>query len=201
MKGPKVRVEEVEVTGEMLLATIRELVHPGNVRRIVIRNAKGVTLLEIPLVLGIAGAVFAPVWAAIGALAALVAKLDSRHREGPGRTGRPIDRRGCRAGIETGPQGGRPQALREGLRRPFALAVSRPADAGPSAPSDLAGHTISRGRESANESRRWKDLCTRRVTGLPARSPPGRTGLPETIGPLGSRPSSSSTTTWTSSSS
>jgi hypothetical protein len=75
MKGPKVRVEEVEVTGEMLLATIRELVHQGNVRRIVIRNAKGVTLLEIPLVLGIAGAVFAPVWAAIGALAALVAKL------------------------------------------------------------------------------------------------------------------------------
>ncbi len=75
MKGPKVRVEEVEVTGEKLLATIRELVHQGNVRRIVIRNAKGVTLLEIPLVLGIAGAVLAPVWAAVGALAALVAKL------------------------------------------------------------------------------------------------------------------------------
>lgn len=75
MKGPKVRVEEVEVTGEKLLATVRELIHQGNVRRIVIRNAKGVTLLEIPLVLGIAGAVFVPVWAAIGALAALVAKL------------------------------------------------------------------------------------------------------------------------------
>lgn len=75
MKGPKVRVEEVEVTGEKLLATIRELIHQGNVRRIVIRNAKGVTLLEIPLVLGIAGAVLAPVWAAVGALAALVAKL------------------------------------------------------------------------------------------------------------------------------
>lgn len=75
MKEPKVRVEELEVTGEKLLATIRELIHQGNVRRIVIRNAKGVTLLEIPLVLGIAGAVFVPVWAAIGALAALVAKL------------------------------------------------------------------------------------------------------------------------------
>ncbi len=75
MKGPKVRVEEVEVTGEKLLATVKELIHQGNVRRIVIRNAKGVTLLEIPLVLGIAGAVFIPVWAAIGALAALVAKL------------------------------------------------------------------------------------------------------------------------------
>lgn len=75
MKGPKVRVEEFEVTGEKLLATVKELVHQGNVRRIVIRNAKGVTLLEIPLVLGIAGAVLVPVWAAVGALAALVAKL------------------------------------------------------------------------------------------------------------------------------
>jgi len=74
MKGPKVRVEEVEVTGEKLLATVKELIHQGNVRRIVIRNAKGVTLLEIPLVLGIAGAVLVPVWAAIGAAAALLAK-------------------------------------------------------------------------------------------------------------------------------
>ena len=69
MKGPKVRIEEFEVTGEKLLATVKELVHQGNVRRVVIRNAKGVTLLEIPLVLGIAGAVLVPVWAAIGALA------------------------------------------------------------------------------------------------------------------------------------
>ncbi len=75
MKGPKVRVEEVEVTGEKLLATVKELIHQGNVRRIVIRNAKGLTLLEIPLLLGIAGAAFVPVWAAIGALAALVARL------------------------------------------------------------------------------------------------------------------------------
>lgn len=75
MKGPKVRVEEVEVTGEKLLATVKELIHQGNVRRIVLRNAKGVTLLEIPLVVGIAGAVFVPVWAALGALAALVARL------------------------------------------------------------------------------------------------------------------------------
>ena len=75
MRGPKVRVEEFEVTGEKLLATVKELVHQGNVRRIVIRNAKGVTLLEIPLVLGIAGAVLVPVWAAIGALAALLVKF------------------------------------------------------------------------------------------------------------------------------
>lgn len=75
MKGPKVRVEELEVTGEKLLATVRELVRQGNVRRIVIRDAKGVTLLEIPLVVGLAGAVLLPIWAAIGALAALLAKM------------------------------------------------------------------------------------------------------------------------------
>jgi len=75
MKAQKVRVEEFEVTGEKLLATIRQLVHEGNVRRVVIRNAKGMTLLEIPLVVGIAGAVLVPVWAAVGALAALIAKF------------------------------------------------------------------------------------------------------------------------------
>lgn len=90
MKNPKVRVEEFEVTGEKLLATVKELVHQGNVRRIVIRNAKGVTLLEIPLVLGIAGAVLVPVWAAVGALAALVAKLTivvERVQDAPTRAG------------------------------------------------------------------------------------------------------------------
>lgn len=75
MQDPKVRVEEFSVSGEKLVATIREIVRQGNVRRIVIRNAKGITLMEIPLVLGIAGAVFVPVWAAIGALAALLVKF------------------------------------------------------------------------------------------------------------------------------
>jgi Domain of unknown function (DUF4342) len=68
------RVEEFQVTGHQLLAAIKELIHEGNIRRISIRNSRGVTLLEIPLVVGLAGAVFAPVWAAVGAFAALVAK-------------------------------------------------------------------------------------------------------------------------------
>ena len=71
-KGP--RVEELQVTGHQLVAAFRDLIHQGNIRRISIRNSRGVTLLEIPLVVGLAGAVFAPVWAAIGAFAALVAK-------------------------------------------------------------------------------------------------------------------------------
>ena len=68
------RVEEFQVTGQQLLGSIKDLIHEGNIRRISIRNSKGVTLLEIPLVVGVAGAVLVPVWAALGALAALVAK-------------------------------------------------------------------------------------------------------------------------------
>lgn len=67
------RIEEFQVTGEKLLEAVKKLVHEGNIRRITIRNAKGITLLEIPLVVGLAGALLLPVWAAVGALAALVA--------------------------------------------------------------------------------------------------------------------------------
>ena len=67
-------VEEFQLSGHQLLAAIKDLIHQGNIRRISIRNQKGVTLLEIPLVVGLAGAVLVPVWAAVGALAALVAK-------------------------------------------------------------------------------------------------------------------------------
>ncbi|HEY2747369.1 MAG TPA: DUF4342 domain-containing protein [Polyangia bacterium] len=67
-KGP---FEELKVTGENLLKTVRELIHEGNVRRISIRNEEGHTLLEIPLAFGLVGALFAPVWAAVGAMAAM----------------------------------------------------------------------------------------------------------------------------------
>src|SRR5512135_701366 len=71
---PAPRVDEFQVAGETLVTAIKDLVHQGNIRRIAIRNADGVTLLEIPLVVGLAGAVLVPVWAAVGALAALVAQ-------------------------------------------------------------------------------------------------------------------------------
>jgi hypothetical protein len=75
MSEQKVRSEEFEVSGEMLVAKIKELVHEGNIRRITIKNEEGKTLIEIPLTLGVVGAVLLPVWAAIGAIAALVANL------------------------------------------------------------------------------------------------------------------------------
>lgn len=66
-------VEETQVSGDGLLAKVRELVHQGNIRRITIKNEKGDELLEIPLTVGVVGALLLPVWAAIGAIAALAA--------------------------------------------------------------------------------------------------------------------------------
>jgi len=65
------RTEEFRINGDELLAKVRELVHEGNIRRIIIRNEAGHTLIEIPMTLGLVGAALLPVWAAIGAIAAL----------------------------------------------------------------------------------------------------------------------------------
>lgn len=75
MNEKKARSEEFQVNGEMLVAKIKELLHEGNIRRITIKDRDGGTLIEIPLTLGVVGAILIPVWAAIGAIAALVAKL------------------------------------------------------------------------------------------------------------------------------
>jgi hypothetical protein len=72
MSEEKVRTEEFRVSGEGLLAKFKELVHEGNVRRVAIKNEEGRTLIDIPLMLGVVGAVLAPQAAAIGAIAALV---------------------------------------------------------------------------------------------------------------------------------
>ena len=70
----RVRIEEFEVTGEKLIATLKDIVHQGNIRRVTIKNEKGQTLVEVPLTLGVAGAILLPGWAALGAVAALVTK-------------------------------------------------------------------------------------------------------------------------------
>lgn len=68
----KTKKEEFKVSGEDLLKKIKELVKEGNVRRIIIKNEKGKVLIEIPLTIGVVGAALLPVWAAIGAIAAIV---------------------------------------------------------------------------------------------------------------------------------
>jgi phage-related minor tail protein len=66
---------EFKVKGEELLKKIKELIHEGNVRKIIIKNEEGKTYLEIPVTIGIVGALIAPVLAAVGAIAALAANF------------------------------------------------------------------------------------------------------------------------------
>ena len=66
--------EEFVVDGEQVLAKVKELISAGNARRIIIQNMKGETFIEIPLTLGVVAAVLLPVFAAVGALAAIVTK-------------------------------------------------------------------------------------------------------------------------------
>jgi len=74
-----IRTEEFKVNGDTLVAEVKKLVHEGNVRRIIIKTEEGQTLIEVPLTIGVVGgvvgAVLLPVWAAIGAIAALAARL------------------------------------------------------------------------------------------------------------------------------
>lgn len=64
--------ETYEVEGDKLLTKIKEIVHEGNVRRIIIKNEEGKQLIEVPLTVGVVGAILLPVWAAIGVIAAIV---------------------------------------------------------------------------------------------------------------------------------
>ncbi|HEY8177126.1 MAG TPA: DUF4342 domain-containing protein [Candidatus Limnocylindria bacterium] len=68
------KVEEFSINGDELLAKVRQLVREGNVRRLTIKNESGDTLIVIPLTIGVIGAALLPVFAAIGALAALATR-------------------------------------------------------------------------------------------------------------------------------
>jgi len=72
MADKKTRTEELSISGEDLVSTIKELVHQSNIRRITIQNKDGKALLEVPLTLGVVGALLLPTLAALGALAAIV---------------------------------------------------------------------------------------------------------------------------------
>lgn len=70
--GDTARTEDFRVKGDELLTRLKELIREGNVRRVIVKNEDGDTLVEIPLTVGVVGAVLIPVWAAVGAIAALV---------------------------------------------------------------------------------------------------------------------------------
>src|SRR5579862_5742971 len=67
--------EEIKVLGNELVDKVKALIHEGNVRRIIIKNEQGHTFVEIPVTVAAVGAVFAPILAAVGALAAMAAKF------------------------------------------------------------------------------------------------------------------------------
>ncbi|HUA84177.1 MAG TPA: DUF4342 domain-containing protein [Bryobacteraceae bacterium] len=77
--------EEIQVMGSNLVDKVKELIHEGNVQRIIIKNEQGHTLVEIPVTLAAIGVVAAPVLAAVGAIAGIVTKctLVVERREPP----------------------------------------------------------------------------------------------------------------------
>ncbi len=89
MKPKSAWTEEIVVAGNQLVERVKELMAEGNVRRLIIRKPSGEALLEIPLTAGVAvGGVFtvmAPILAALGALAALLAevKVEIVHADDP----------------------------------------------------------------------------------------------------------------------
>jgi len=72
MPEQKFKTEEFRVEGEKLIAKIKEIFHEGHIRRVIIKDKEGKTVMEIPVTLGVVGALIAPQLAAIGAIAALV---------------------------------------------------------------------------------------------------------------------------------
>lgn len=66
------RTEEFKVEGEKLLSKIKEILHEGNIRRVIIKDKEGKVIMEVPMTIGIVGVLIAPQLAAIGAIAALL---------------------------------------------------------------------------------------------------------------------------------
>lgn len=74
IESEKVETETIEVRGEDLISKVKDIVREGNVRRILIKNEDGEKIVELPLSVGVVGALLAPSLAAVGAIAALVTK-------------------------------------------------------------------------------------------------------------------------------
>ena len=68
-------VEEIQVMGRDLVDKVKVLIHEGNVNRVIIKDEKGNTYLEIPVNVAAVGVIALPVLAALGAISALVAKF------------------------------------------------------------------------------------------------------------------------------
>jgi Domain of unknown function (DUF4342) len=74
MNQERPRTQEFTINGDEVVHKVKELIREGNVRRIIIKNDDGRTMLEVPLTIGLIGAALMPVLAAIGAAAALATR-------------------------------------------------------------------------------------------------------------------------------
>lgn len=71
-KTTRPKIEEFKVNGEDLLKKVKALIHQGNIRKITISNKEGKQIMSFPLTIGVIGTTLLPVFAAIGAIAALI---------------------------------------------------------------------------------------------------------------------------------
>jgi Domain of unknown function (DUF4342) len=87
---PKTTREELHITSENLLTTVKRLIHEGNVRRIIIKQDEH-TVLELPLSVGVVGVVLAPALVAVGAISALLTNctIEVERVEPPAEVGTP----------------------------------------------------------------------------------------------------------------
>lgn len=69
---PPMATETETLAGSRLIERVREIIHEGNVRRIIVKNDEGQTIVELPVTVGVIGALLAPAAAALGAIAALL---------------------------------------------------------------------------------------------------------------------------------
>ena len=70
----KTYTEEFRVEGEKIISKIKELLHEGNIRKVIIKDKDGKVLMEIPVTIGVVGVLIAPQLAALGAIAALLSE-------------------------------------------------------------------------------------------------------------------------------
>jgi hypothetical protein len=72
MSEEHVKTEEFKIDGDQLVTKIKDLIKQGNIRRVIIKNEEGRTMIELPLTLGVVGSIVAPQLAALGAIAVLI---------------------------------------------------------------------------------------------------------------------------------
>jgi hypothetical protein len=72
MSEQKVRIEEIKVRGTKVIQKIKAVVRAGNMRRLIIKNKQGKALVDLPLTVGVVGAILAPQVAVLGAIVALL---------------------------------------------------------------------------------------------------------------------------------